>query len=107
LSVFLDSELLNNIEYNVEETKGATIAAHQELEIARNHQRSANKKKAFIVIIIVVILYAIIIPILVKFIPKSKPVVHSALGVGFATDTHTGNLSRLIIMRPHHRLNVV
>jgi hypothetical protein len=102
----LDSELLNNIEYNVEETKGATIAAHQELEIARNHQKSANKKKAVIAVIIVVILSAIIIPILIKYIPKQKPVARIAHGVGSATAVLAGNSSRHAL-RPLHILNVL
>lgn len=66
-------ELLNNIEYNVEETKGATEAAHEELVQARNHQKSANKKKCILALIVIAILLAIIIPVSIIYIPKWFP----------------------------------
>jgi syntaxin 1B/2/3 len=66
-------ELLNNIEYNVEETKGATEAAHEELVLARNHQKSANKKKCILAMIIIAILAAIIVPVGIIYIPKWFP----------------------------------
>lgn len=62
-------ELLNNIEYNVEETKGKTQAGLQELVEAREHQKSVTKKKVCIFILIIVLALVILIPILVKFIP--------------------------------------
>lgn len=66
-------ELLNNIEYNIEETKVETEAAQQELVQARNHQKSANKKKCFLAVIIVAILLGIIIPVSIKYIPLWFP----------------------------------
>lgn len=66
-------ELLNNIEYNVEETKGATEAAHEELVQARNHQKSANKKKCILAVISIAILLAIIVPVAIIYIPKWFP----------------------------------
>lgn len=62
-------ELLNNVEYNIGETKGKTEAGYQELVEARAHQKSANKKKICIIVLIIVIILAISIPILVKYIP--------------------------------------
>lgn len=62
-------DLLNNIEYNIQETKGKTEAGLQELVEARAHQKSAGKKKACIVALIVVILLVVSVPILVKYIP--------------------------------------
>jgi t-SNARE complex subunit (syntaxin) len=75
MQVLVDAqgELLNNIEYNVEETKGATVAAHEELVEARNHQKSAGKKKCCIALIIVAILLAIFVPTLIVMIPKWIP----------------------------------
>lgn len=72
-------ELLNDIEYNIEGTKGATVAAHQELVQAREHQKSANKKKLCIALLIIAILIAIIVPLLVKFIPKWFPQTKDAI----------------------------
>jgi syntaxin 1B/2/3 len=66
-------ELLNNIEYNVEETKGATEAAHEELVMARNHQKSANRKKCILVLIVIAILAVIIIVVGIIYIPKWFP----------------------------------
>lgn len=66
-------ELLNNIEYNVEETKGATEAAHEELVQARNHQKSANKKKCILALIVIAIFLAVVITLGLKFIPKWFP----------------------------------
>lgn len=66
-------ELLNDIEYNIEDTKGKTETGYQELVQARAHQKSANKKKLCIIILIIIIILAITIPLLVKFIPKMFP----------------------------------
>lgn len=60
-------ELLNNIEYNVEEAKQNTEKAGEELVVARKHQKSRNKKKIILcvlcVLITIGIALAIIIPI--------------------------------------------
>jgi t-SNARE complex subunit (syntaxin) len=66
-------ELLNDIEYNVEETKGATVAAHEELVEARNHQKSAGKKKCCIATLAICIVLAAIVPTLIIMIPKWFP----------------------------------
>lgn len=66
-------ELLNNIEYNIGETKGKTEAGYQELVEARAHQKSAHKKKICIVVLIIIIILAIAVPLLVKFIPVWFP----------------------------------
>lgn len=72
-------ELLNNVEYNIEETKEATAAAHEELVIAHDYQKSAGKKKCIIITLIVAILAVILVPILIvyipQWIPKSKVVI--------------------------------
>jgi t-SNARE complex subunit (syntaxin) len=52
-------ELINNVEYNVQETKVATKGVVEELETARKYQKKRNKKKAWICIIVVVILVVI------------------------------------------------
>lgn len=69
MSILVDGqqELINNIEYNVEEVKSDTKKAGEELVEARKHQKSARKKKMCIIIlaicIVVAIALAIIIPI--------------------------------------------
>lgn len=75
MQVLVDAqgELLNNIEYNVEETKEATAAAHQELVIAHDYQKNAGKKKCIIICLIVAILAVIFVPVLVVYIPRWIP----------------------------------
>lgn len=78
-------ELLNNIEYNVVETKDKTGAGLQELVQARAHQKSAHKKKCCFISLLVVLLLIILTPILVKYIPRSErleEVVASIPGLG-------------------------
>lgn len=66
-------ELLNDIEYNIGETKGKTEAGFQELVQARAHQKSAHRKKICIAILVIIVLAVVLIPILIKFIPKWFP----------------------------------
>lgn len=49
-------ELINNIEYNVEQVKTDTKKGAEELVVARKHQKSARKKKMCICIIITIVL---------------------------------------------------
>eukprot|EP00178_Gracilaria_changii_P020345 TRINITY_DN590_c1_g1_i1.p1 TRINITY_DN590_c1_g1~~TRINITY_DN590_c1_g1_i1.p1 ORF type:complete len:360 (+),score=64.20 TRINITY_DN590_c1_g1_i1:114-1193(+) len=75
MQILVDAQgdLLNNIEYNVVETKEKTEAGFQELIQARAHQKSATKKKICVVLLIVVLLVVILTPILVKYIPVWFP----------------------------------
>lgn len=57
-------ELINNVEYNVEEVKVETKAAAEELVMARKHQKSRNKKKCWCMIICGFILAAAAIGVL-------------------------------------------
>jgi hypothetical protein len=82
----------------VEETKGATIAAHEELEVARNHQKSANKKKCLIVILVVAILSVIIVPLLIKYIPRGNRSVHMNASI-IATPQHARFASKALLQR--------
>lgn len=66
-------ELLNDIEYNIGETKGKTEAGLQELVQARAHQKSAHRKQICIALLVIILISAILIPVLVKFIPKWFP----------------------------------
>jgi t-SNARE complex subunit (syntaxin) len=52
-------ELINNVEYNVQETKVATKGVVEELETARKYQKKRNKKKICICTIVAVILIVI------------------------------------------------
>lgn len=66
-------EIINAIEHDVEDTKKGTVAAHQELVQAREHQKSATKKKICIVFLVIAIFLAILIPVLITQIPKWIP----------------------------------
>ena len=81
LLVNMQGDLLNNIEKNVEETKEGTKAAHTELVQAREHQKSAKKKKIWLIILIIVLLAVVLVPVLVTQIPiwtkKKTPVVEN------------------------------
>lgn len=69
MSILVDGqqELLNNIEYDVQEVKEKTEEAAEELVVARKHQKSRNKKKCWCTIICILILVAaaaaIIVPL--------------------------------------------
>lgn len=86
-------ELLNEIEYNIEDTKGKTEAGLQELVQARAHQKSATKKKICIIVLILAVIAAILIPILIKYIPLwfpgTKDVVDAITGGGQSNATQT------------------
>ncbi|OSX69419.1 hypothetical protein BU14_1531s0001 [Porphyra umbilicalis] len=71
LLVQTQGELLDNIEYNVAETVQQTEAAHVELVQAREHQKSAGKKKCCIILLVLAILAAILVPLAIVFIPKA------------------------------------
>lgn len=58
-------ELLNNIEYNVEEVKGTTQKATEELVLARRHQKAKNKKKCWCVAICILVVVAAVVGIVV------------------------------------------
>lgn len=83
-------ELLNDIEYNIGETKDKTETGYQELVEARAHQKSAGKKKICIVVLVIAIAAAILVPILLKYIPKWFPstadAINSIPGVGGGTN---------------------
>lgn len=67
MSILVDGqqELLNNIEYQVQEVKEKTEAAGEELVMARKHQKSRNKKKCWCMIISILILVAVAAAILI------------------------------------------
>jgi len=69
LLVHAQGELLNSIEHNIGETKGKTKEGLEELVTARGHQKSASKKKICIGVLIVAVILAILIPVLIKYIP--------------------------------------
>lgn len=62
-------ELLNEIEYNIVDTKEKAEAGYHELVEARAHQRSATRKKICIAFLIIAIIVVIAVPILIKYIP--------------------------------------
>lgn len=62
-------ELLNEIEYNIVDTREKAEAGYHELIEARAHQRSATRKKICIVFLIIAIIVAAAVPILIKYIP--------------------------------------
>mmetsp|Transcript_14105 Transcript_14105/g.37861 ORF Transcript_14105/g.37861 Transcript_14105/m.37861 type:complete len:312 (+) Transcript_14105:187-1122(+) len=67
MSVLVENqgELLNNIEYNVQQTKETAQEAEVELVQARDNQKAARRKKMCLVIIIFCIILAIVIPIVI------------------------------------------
>lgn len=58
-------ELLNNIEYNVEEVKDTTQKATEELVLARKHQKSKKKKKCVCMIVCILICIAAALAVLI------------------------------------------
>lgn len=67
--VVTQNDLLNNVEYNIDETKVHAEKAVEELVEAHSYQRSAGKKKMIVFVLIVVLILCISIPILIKYIP--------------------------------------
>lgn len=82
LLVETQGNLLNNIEYNVADTKEKTEVGLQELVQARAHQKSATKKKVCIAALIVIILAVILVPVLIKVIPGASTAVESIPIIG-------------------------
>lgn len=69
LLVDKQSDLLNNIEYNVQDTKVKAETGMKELIQAHDFQKKARRKKWCLAVIIVIILTVICVPILVKYAP--------------------------------------
>lgn len=73
LLVDKQGDLLNTIEYNVQETKGKAEEGMHQLVEAHDFQRQANKKKWCIAMLIVAVILVITVPILIKYIPIWLP----------------------------------
>ncbi|CAN8061987.1 unnamed protein product [Agarophyton chilense] len=105
-------ELLNNIEYNVVETKGKTEAGLEELVQARAHQKSANKKKICVIVLIVLLLLVIFVPILVKYIPqwfpKTKEIVSNIpiIGDGSGNNSNTTTSESPSVRAMNHKTRI-
>lgn len=70
IMVEAQGELLNEVEYEIGETKGQTEHAHAELVQARAHQKSARKKMCCIVMLVTVIVLVVVIGLIVKYAPS-------------------------------------
>lgn len=88
LLVNQQTELLNNIEANVEKTKVETVKANEELVSARAYQKKKRKKIFCIVILVLAILAAVLIPVLITQIPKWTASVSEA--ASSVSDAFTG-----------------
>ncbi|GAB0491528.1 hypothetical protein MMPV_002782 [Pyropia vietnamensis] len=88
LLVNQQTELLNNIEANVEKTKVETVKANEELVSARAYQKKKRKKIFCIVILVIAILAAILIPVLITQLPKWTASVSEA--ASSVSDAFTG-----------------
>lgn len=73
LLVEQQGDLLNTIEYNVQDTKGRAEAGMHELVRAYDFQKRAKRKKWCVAILIIAIVAAIAVPLLIKFIPVWFP----------------------------------
>ena len=69
IMVETQGELLNNVEFEIGETRNQTQNAHAELIQARAHQKSAAKKKCCIFFLIFCIILAVAIGLILKFVP--------------------------------------
>lgn len=69
LLVEQQGDLLNTIEYNVQDTKGKAEAGMHELVQAYDYQKRARRKKWCVAILFVAIILVILVPVLVKYIP--------------------------------------
>ncbi len=67
--VVTQQDLLNSVEYNIDETKREVEDGTPKLVKAQSYQRSANKKKLIIVVLTLILIIAVSIPILVTYIP--------------------------------------
>lgn len=79
LLVEQQGDLLNTIEYNVQDTKGRAEAGMHELVRAYDFQKRAKRKKWCVAILIIAIITAIAVPLLVKFIPVWFPGTEDAI----------------------------
>lgn len=79
LLVEQQGDLLNTIEYNVQDTKGRAEAGMHELVRAYDFQKRAKRKKWCVAILILAIVLAIAVPLLVKFIPIWFPGTEDAI----------------------------
>lgn len=79
LLVEQQGDLLNTIEYNVQDTKGRAETGMHELVRAYDFQKRAKRKKWCVAILIIAIITAIAVPLLVKFIPVWFPETEDAI----------------------------
>lgn len=70
IMVEAQGELINQAEYDVGETKNKAAQALDELVTAREHQKSARKKKCWMILLIVAIVIAVAVALLIKFAPN-------------------------------------
>jgi len=78
-------DLINNIEYTVQEVKSDTKVAAEELVQARAHQKSKRKKKICICVIIIVIIIVILIAVLIPVLRVINQTAQTAQGNGQTT----------------------
>ena len=72
MSILVETQqdLINNIEYTVEEVKSDVKTANEELVQARAHQKSKRKKKMCIILLVVIIIIAILLAVLIPILNK-------------------------------------
>lgn len=93
-------ELLNEVEYNIVDTKEKAEAGYQELIEARAYQKSATRKKICVAFLVIAIIVAVSVPILIKYIPiwfpetaeaiESLPIIGGGSNSTDTTDETTG-----------------
>ncbi len=70
IMVEAQGELLNNVEYEIGETRNQAQNAHAELVQARAHQKSARKKKCCIFFLVICIVLVVTIGLIIRFAPE-------------------------------------
>lgn len=73
LLVERQGDLLNTIEFNVQETKGKAEAGLNELVQAHDFQKKVKRKKCYIFLLLVVLIIVISVPVCMKFAPQWFP----------------------------------
>lgn len=97
MSILVETQqdLINNIEYTVQDVKADVKVANEELVQARAHQKSKRKKKMciifLVIIIVIIILLAILIPVL-----RNLPRGNSSINVNVPSN-NTGQALRMIV----------
>lgn len=85
LLVDQQGDLLNTIEFNVQETKGKAHAAMNELVQAHDFQRKATRKKCCIALLVLALMLVISVPVVIKFAPVWFPALDDTDGTTVGT----------------------